>query len=40
VALEMTVGAVSVALFKARKQLQQLLLVDPHRTEVCHESES
>ena len=39
-ALDMTVGAVSVALFKARKQLQQLLLVDPHRNEVCHESES
>jgi RNA polymerase sigma-70 factor (ECF subfamily) len=39
-ALEMTAGAVSVALFKARKQLQQILLVDPRRNEVCHESES
>jgi RNA polymerase sigma factor (sigma-70 family) len=39
-ALEMTPGAVSVALFKARKQLQQLLLVDPDRNELCHESES
>jgi RNA polymerase sigma-70 factor (ECF subfamily) len=39
-ALEMTPGAVSVALFKARKQLQQILLVDPNRKEVCHESES
>jgi RNA polymerase sigma-70 factor (ECF subfamily) len=38
--LEMTPGAVSVALFKARKQLQQILLVDPNRNEVCHESES
>jgi RNA polymerase sigma-70 factor, ECF subfamily len=39
-ALEMTPGAVSVALFKARKQLQQILLVDPSQKEVCHESES
>jgi RNA polymerase sigma-70 factor (ECF subfamily) len=39
-ALEMTPGAVSVALFKARKQLQQILLVEPNRNQVCHESES
>ncbi|HEY3963285.1 MAG TPA: sigma-70 family RNA polymerase sigma factor [Planctomycetaceae bacterium] len=38
-ALKMTPGAVSVALFKARKQLQQILLI-PNRNEVCHESGS
>ena len=39
-ALAMTPGAVSVALFKARKQLQQILLVKTDRNKVCHESES
>ncbi|HLJ11750.1 MAG TPA: sigma-70 family RNA polymerase sigma factor [Planctomycetaceae bacterium] len=42
-ALGMTPQAVSVALFKARKRLQEILQVDPDRVdqqnEVCHESE-
>ncbi|MBS0267052.1 MAG: sigma-70 family RNA polymerase sigma factor [Planctomycetes bacterium] len=36
-ALETTPGAVSVALFKARKQLQQILQLDPLQKEVYHE---
>jgi RNA polymerase sigma-70 factor (ECF subfamily) len=38
--LGMMPQAVSVALFKARKQLQEILLIDPNRNEVCHETES
>jgi DNA-directed RNA polymerase specialized sigma24 family protein len=37
--LNITPGAVSVALFRARKQLQHLLLGYPNQHEVCHESE-
>jgi len=39
-ALRMKPQAVSVSLFKARKQLQRLLQVGRHKSEVYHESES
>jgi RNA polymerase sigma-70 factor (ECF subfamily) len=38
--LGMSPQAVSVALFKARQQLQEILLGEQNRNEVCHESES